>query len=117
MESSRVTDLTYLKEASANNMRFLREMIEIFLKQTPGLIASLHTASRDKNWIEFRRIMHKLKPSITMMGIHELETDILKIDNAVKNGIEIELLPLLLQKFEEVCNSSYEELRNELKLL
>ena len=52
-----------------------------------------------------------------MMGIHELETDILKIDNAVKNGIEIELLPLLLQKFEEVCNSSYEELRKELKLL
>jgi len=117
MRSSKITDLTYLKEASADNKIFLREMIEIFLKQTPGLIAGLRKASIEKDWAEFRKIIHKLKPSITMMGIHELEADIIKIDNAVKKGIEIEQLPGLLQKFDDVCNRSYEELRGELKSL
>jgi HPt (histidine-containing phosphotransfer) domain-containing protein len=117
MESSKVTDLTYLTEASANNKFFLKEMIEIFLKQTPGLIGGLHQTSKEGDWTEFKKIMHKIKPSITMMGIHELEADIIKIDNAVKKGIEIEQLPGLLQKFEDICKISYEELRGELKSL
>ena len=117
MGSSKITDLTYLTEASAGNKLFLKEMIEIFLKQTPLLIAGLFTTSQKKDWPEFRKIMHKIKPSITMMGIHELEPDIIKIDNAVKKGIEVEQLPMLLQKFEDVCNRSYSELNSELKSL
>jgi HPt (histidine-containing phosphotransfer) domain-containing protein len=117
MSPLKVTDLSYLKEASADNKAFLKEMIEIFLKQTPGLITALHTTSRNKDWTEFRKIMHKIKPSITMIGIHDLEPDILKIDEAVKKGIGMEQLPALLQKFEEVCNRAYTELRRELELL
>jgi HPt (histidine-containing phosphotransfer) domain-containing protein len=115
MEPPKITDLTYLTEASANNKNFLKEMIEIFLKQTPGLIAGLQKTSKEGDWAEFKKIMHKIKPSITMMGIHELESDIIKIDIAVKKGIDVEQLPFLLQRFEDVCNRSYEELRNELK--
>jgi HPt (histidine-containing phosphotransfer) domain-containing protein len=117
MEPSKVTDLAYLTEASADNKTFLKEMIEIFLKQTPGLITGLHAASKEKDWTEFRRIMHKIKPSIAMMGIHELEADIIKIDNAVKKGIDVEQLPLLLQRFEDICTRSYKELQTELESL
>jgi HPt (histidine-containing phosphotransfer) domain-containing protein len=117
MESTNVIDLTYLKEASANNKVFLKEMIGIFLDQTPGLITSLHASAKTQDWTEFRRIMHKVKPTITMMGIHKLDADIEKIDNAVKNGIGVEELPSLLQRFETLCNKSYTELRTELKSL
>jgi HPt (histidine-containing phosphotransfer) domain-containing protein len=117
MESTKIIDLTYLREASANNKVFLKEMIGIFLEQTPGLIISLHAASKVEDWMEFRRIMHKIKPTITMMGIHDLDSDIAKIDNAVKKGIEIDKLPSLLQRFEILCNQSYVELRTELESL
>jgi len=63
------------------------------------------------------KIMHKIKPTITMMGIHGLESDIVKIDDAVKKGIKKESLPALLERFEMLCNQSFIELRAELKSL
>jgi PAS domain S-box-containing protein len=117
MEPTKIIDLTYLQEASGNNKNFLKEMIGIFLAQTPGLIASLYETSKAEDWVEFRKIMHKLKPTITMMGIHELEPEIVSIDNAVKKGIEIEKLPDMLKRFEDFCNQAYVELKTELKSL
>jgi PAS domain S-box-containing protein len=117
MEPTKIIDLTYLQEASGNNKNFLKEMIGIFLHQTPGLIASLHSTSKAEDWVEFRKIMHKLKPTITMMGIHELEPEVVNIDNAVKKGIEIEKLPAMLERFENLCNQAYLELNAELKSL
>jgi PAS domain S-box-containing protein len=117
MEPTKIIDLTYLKEASGNNKKFLKEMIGIFLAQTPGLIANLHETSKAEDWVEFRKIMHKVKPTITMMGIHELEPEVVNIDNAVKKGIEIEKLPVMLERFENLCNQAYLELKSALKSL
>jgi PAS domain S-box-containing protein len=117
MEPTKIIDLTYLQEASGNNKNFLKEMIGIFLTQTPDLIASLHKTSKAEDWVEFRKIMHKLKPTITMMGIHKLEPEVVNIDNAVKKGIEIEKLPAMLERFENLCNQAYLELKAELKSL
>ncbi|MFL5731308.1 MAG: Hpt domain-containing protein [Cytophagaceae bacterium] len=117
MENSKVTELTYLKEASANNNAFLKNMIQIFLDQTPVLISELIKKSQAEDWTEFRKIMHKVKPTFTMMGIRRLEEIVHKIDAAVKQGIERENLPSLITDMEKICQLAYAELKDELKVL
>jgi PAS domain S-box-containing protein len=116
-EAEKVTDLTYLNEASAGNKTFIKEMITIFLEQTPDFINHLKETSKGKNWPEFRKTMHKLKPTITMMGIHFLQGDIPKIENSIKKETDLDTIPALVDKMESICKRAYEELKAELKNL
>jgi PAS domain S-box-containing protein len=112
---TKIIDLSYLHEASAGNKAFITEMISIFLEQTPGFINHLIETSKEKNWLEFRKTLHKIKPTIIMMGIHSLEGDVPKIENSVKKGVDLDLVPALVDKMETICKKAYEELKTELK--
>src|SRR5436190_21936160 len=101
MESrSKNVDLSYLIDASGGNNQFIKEMIEIFLKQTPLYIKELKKLCKEKNWVEFRKIMHKIKPTITMMGIREGDDYVKEVDYRIKNKIEIEKIPIYVEKME-----------------
>jgi PAS domain S-box-containing protein len=116
-DKEKATNLSYLYEASAGNKKFMSEMINIFLEQTPGFINHLKDTSNEKNWLEFRKTMHKIKPTIIMMGIHELENDIPKIENSVKKEVALDKIPSLIAKMESICARAYKELELELKTL
>src|SRR5690554_5187157 len=111
------TNLLYLIESSGNNKEFLKEMINIFLNQTPDLIEELKDFRIKEDWVEFRKIMHKIKPTFIMIGIDALNEVVIKIDKAAKQGIDLELLPDLLNEMETVCNKAYIELKKEIELL
>jgi PAS domain S-box-containing protein len=113
----KVTDLSYLNDASAGNKNFISEMIHIFLEQTPGFINHLKKTCAEKNWVEFRKTMHKIKPTIIMMGIHSLANDIPRIENSVKKETNLEEVPSLVAKMESICGLAYAELNVELAKL
>jgi hypothetical protein len=112
---SKNIDLSYLKDASGGNTKFIKEMVEIFLKQTPLYIIELKKYNNDKNWEEFRKIMHKLKPTITMMGIREGDNYVKEIDYKVKNNVETDGVSSLLDKMEVLFNKTYVELNEEIE--
>jgi len=64
-------DLSYLKTVSNNNELFVTEMIETYLKTMPRSIAEVRSFSGQKDWENLSRAAHKLKPSITLLGIHQ----------------------------------------------
>ena len=117
MQSDKVTDLSYLTEASAGNKVFIKNMIEVFVQQTPELIALLKETSEKKDWTEFRKIAHKFKPTLTMMGINSLKEEVAFLETNVKKGTFLEKVPDLVLTIDEVCKKALTELKSELKSL
>ncbi|MBX9850341.1 MAG: PAS domain S-box protein [Cytophagaceae bacterium] len=110
-------NLDYLKDASADNKAFIEEMIAIFLKQTPAYLKDLEGLLVKQNWTDFRKVMHKLKPTVSMMGIKEGEAYVKEIESIVKGNPQTEELIKLLNNLANVCNEAFIELQEELNLL
>ncbi|HEY8400516.1 MAG TPA: ATP-binding protein [Cytophagaceae bacterium] len=117
VNSDKITDLSYLIEASAGNNKFISEMINVFLGQTPEYLNSLQQYCDKQDWIEFRKIMHKVKPTISMMGIKSLAPVIENIETFTKKEFNQDQVPGLLQQVITACEKAYIELHEELKNL
>ncbi len=110
---NQVTDLTYLTEMSDNDQNFITDMIRSFISQSPKDLEQIRHHFDDQDFEEVANLIHKMKPSITFMGIHELKDLVLEVEeNAKKN--EIALLKNQLDKFEYVCQNAVKELVKKL---
>ena len=61
---------------------------------------------------ELANVVHKIKPSITFMGIHELKDLVPRIEDNAKKG-KLDALEKQIQQFEKVCRSALKELKEE----
>jgi response regulator RpfG family c-di-GMP phosphodiesterase len=77
-------DFSYLEKVSGNNKDFIREIAEAFIKSIPTSIQELDKNSENENWIELARVAHKIKPSITLLGVHSLKDKIVKLEEEAK---------------------------------
>jgi PAS domain S-box-containing protein len=78
-------DLTYLRSVSDNNEEFIKEMILTFVQTIPGVLTEMDTCLTEKNWERLSRLAHQIKPSFTLMGIHNTRENILFIETNAKN--------------------------------
>jgi len=111
--NERLTDLTYLKEASSENYNFIKEMIGIFLNQTPEYLDSLKENSENQKWDEFKKVLHKLKPTITMMGMKKGDLLVKEMESLIKSQ-SMDEVPPLFAELENMCRQAFVELQEEL---
>ncbi len=110
-----LTDLSYLKEISGGSEELMKEMVEIFLTETPDMLQGLTESAQTEDWKTFREIAHKIKPSITYAGIVSAEKLIEKIHEDAKSQTNLDEIPGLLPEFVSVCNAAIEELKEKMK--
>ena len=77
-------DFSYLEKVSGNNKSFIREIAEAFIKSIPTSIQELDKHSENENWVELARVAHKIKPSITLLGVHSLKDKIVRLEDEAK---------------------------------
>lgn len=94
-------DLSYLKNISNNNKKFIEEMIEAFLKSIPKSIEEMRTHLSTDNFVELGRAVHKIKPSLTLMGLQELKDLAVDIEEKIKMHKNHSNLK---EKAYELCN-------------
>ncbi|MES2836463.1 MAG: Hpt domain-containing protein [Bacteroidota bacterium] len=109
-------DLSYLKDFANGDNAFIVEMIDAFASQTPEELNLISSALENKNWKTVRAVAHKMKPSITFMGISELKEVVVLILEYSSKEISLELIPELVNKFKTICNEAIKELEIEKKL-
>jgi PAS domain S-box-containing protein len=109
-------DLTYLKEMSDNDRDFILEMMQSFISQTPKDLEDIWFHFSNQEYDELANIVHKVKPSITFMGIHELKDLVLEIEENAKKR-RIDQLEDQLRIFESTCRLGIEELKDEILAL
>ncbi|MEO0551552.1 MAG: ATP-binding protein [Bacteroidota bacterium] len=98
----KIVDLTYLKSVCNNDENFMREMIATFVANTPEIISEMRQMADLGNWSQVSALAHKLKPSVTFMGISGIKDQVRNIEALAKTEDE---LVKVEQNIEEVTNT------------
>jgi len=83
-----ITDLSYLREMSGNDIHFIREMIDLFRDQVEEFTRTLPELLERSDYERLSKTAHKAKSSVAVMGmtreaemLKELEANALKTEN------------------------------------
>lgn len=110
---SKSIDLSYLRSMSNNNQKFIDEMLIAFLDSIPKSVEGIKASLKKKSWEDVAREVHKLKPSLTLMGIHEAKEQALILEDLAKSKKDI---PIIVKKANEFC-SNLNRILEELKTI
>ncbi len=86
-------DLSYLQDVANGSKEFMIEMIQLFLDQTPGYFEQLDQLIKDLNWPLVAEISHKIKPTLTFMGIESARANMAEIEQNARNLKNLETIP------------------------
>ena len=110
-------NLTYLKQIADGNESFVIEMIEMFLNKTPEAIQEMNRHYTSRNWEEFKKIAHRIKPSFGYMGMPEIQKSLSWLENLEeKELLEIKVEKSLME-ITARTNQAYSQLNVELNNL
>lgn len=109
-----ITDLAYLRSISNDDNSFIREMIETFLSATPGSLKKMDESLKNGDLTTVGMIAHKIKPSLTFMGIDSLKDKVLEIETLGKESREPEKLKAMVSEFIDTIQKAISELEKKL---
>lgn len=109
------TDLTYLEQLANGSNTFMAEMIQLFLQQTPEEIRRMKKSMAEKDWKTLGGVLHKIKPSITFVGLKDIEDVVKTAEDFAFRESNLERLPEMIQTIERSCLEAMAELNAELK--
>ncbi len=110
---SKLYNLDYLRSVSGNNEEFIREMVLTFTQTIPGLLIEMKQSLKDSDWQKLARHAHQIKPSFTLMGLTELRSSILFIEENSKASTRLGELPQVVSEFIHQCELVIPELSKE----
>lgn len=100
-------DLSYLQDVANGSNEFMIEMMEMFLKQTPGYFEQLDQLIKDENWPVVADISHKIKPSLTFMGIESARVSLDEIEHNARNLKNLETITPAFKILKEMSEQLF----------
>lgn len=118
IDKLRIINLDYIKEHTKGNEDMMKEMISIYLQETPALIATMKQSIDNMDWESLGQAAHSIIPTFSIVGINDEYAEMAKKikEHAVKKD-DAPLIATLLLKIEEICTLASRELQNELQNL
>ena len=107
-------DLSYLNQVFQGNREMINNIISLFLQQVPEYIREMEECIRKNEMLSLHPLAHKAKSSISMLGIRDMETDILQIEQDSKHLRNLDNLPSLVYRVKENCSLVYGPLKEQL---
>ncbi len=111
-------DLTYLSNRTKANSELMKEMIKLYLDQTPDLIDIMKRSLAKKDWDSIQGAAHKMIPSFSIMGIHQEFENLAKmVQEYSSTQKHLDELPELILKLEKISDQACRELTEEYNML
>ena len=79
-------DLQYLSDLSGGDTEFIIEVIDMFLGIAPDSVKNVLTYEKNGNYTLIKSTVHKLKPTLQMLGDSSLHELAVKIEDASLNN-------------------------------
>lgn len=73
-------DLDYLRSVGNGNQDFLLDIVDSILKTFPSLLSEIESSNASRKWQPLASTIHKVKPSLAMIGLHELKEESAKLE-------------------------------------
>ncbi|MFK8007233.1 MAG: ATP-binding protein [Saprospiraceae bacterium] len=108
-------DFTYLLDSCQGDHVFVKEMIEIFLKEIPIAMKQMKTELDNKNWQAIAEIAHRIKTNYMMVGLNIQKNNALDIEKSIKiNDFEEEEIRSKILQLKSDSKLTYPLLKKEL---
>lgn len=89
----KIANTEYLEELSSGNAALIRQIVELFLEQTPGDIDVLVSHIQNADWDAAHRQAHYLKPTLVYVGAKGLHEQVMAIERLAKGKENLDRLP------------------------
>lgn len=108
-------DLSYLNQVFQGNREMINNIISLFLQQVPDYVKEMEECVKKNEPLSLHPLAHKAKSSVSMLGIKEMENDILSIEQNSKNLRNLDALPDLVHRVRSSCDVVYLQLKEQLQ--
>jgi len=115
--NSGTINLTYLREMASGDTGFMEEIMDMFIQQTPENLTKLQEYTTNRQWAEVKSLAHKMKSSVILVGIQELEEIFIHLQKEAVGAHPEEVVPHLVKRAQNLCDIAITELQAELKVL
>ncbi len=107
MKVREVPDLTYLKGVAKGDSHFVKDIIETILKSLPQTISEIKDlVAQNGDRILLANTIHKIKPSLTMLGLTNLKNQAMDIElSLTENKIENNTGDKILELCQDLSDS------------
>jgi CheY-like chemotaxis protein len=117
-KEEKATDLTYLIQRTKSDPLLIMEMISLFLGQTKPLLREIKESLEAKNWKALYAIVHKIIPSLSIVGIKPDYIALAKtLQENTRNEKNIAEIEKSVQSLTILLVKACEELEHELILI
>lgn len=97
-----VLDLSYLQGISNGSTEFMIDIIDLFLSQMPDYFEQLDQLITVENWENAAEIAHKIKPSLTFMGVRSAMESMAEIERNARNLENLDTIPSSFKILKEM---------------
>ena len=110
---TKIYDLSQLEALAGGSEEFILEMVSTFLEHAPEQVQEVKEAFDIADYKTVGSVAHKIKPSLDLMGIESLTSDIRLIEQYGKNEENLDQLPQLVDKLLTVSEEVFQEMKND----
>lgn len=110
-------NMDYLQDLAGGNMQLIKEIIQLFVQQTPPDMALLASYVDQEAWEQAYKQAHHIKPTLAYVGANEMRSELQEIETLAKNQQELNLVPTKLEALSQKLEILYEELKAYLQTL
>lgn len=93
-----------LEVIARGNSEFMDKMVFLFQTSVLNTLDEAMTAFENSNFDEVRKLVHKIKPSIKMLKIHEVAEEVSEIELGILEQKKSERMTYLMNHLEEVLH-------------
>jgi HPt (histidine-containing phosphotransfer) domain-containing protein len=112
MEGYRFVNIEQLNEMAEGNDELINDLVNLFFKQVPVFSEQLDTFYKSGDFLSLGRLAHKIKGSVSMLGITELADYMKELENLAKENLHAEKYPDLINKYKTISTKAVEELKD-----
>ena len=98
----RLFDLTELRQTACGDENFVNEMIALFITQNEETIKGCYSSFARNNIKEIKSIIHKLKPSMIILGVISAHQIVLEIEKTNLLHPDLEVLKKQLDSLSAI---------------
>ncbi len=116
-KKTKFTDLSFFKEETFGEKEIMIAIIESFLTEFDVFLTNASDGAKLKNWDKVYAETHKIKPSVSLFGIHDMLPLITDLDSNSRKKEHLKTIPMLITNCERIFKNVKGELICELENL
>jgi HPt (histidine-containing phosphotransfer) domain-containing protein len=118
LPKERCINLDYLISRTKSNPQLTREMISLYLEQTPALVDAMKKSLHEKDWKLLHAVAHKMIPSFSIMGISiDFENMAKRVQDYAGTLMYTDQIAEMVLQLENICTQACTELEEELLMM